>query len=110
MLALAIKSNSNIKQPEDIKAQTGFIHAYDLTKIVIAAIKQVKLTGDRNQDKSLLHHALEHLVQPVPGLLKTYQRPFTPYSKAQFNAHEALTIDDYAMGKYTPEDEIVLLN
>lgn len=110
VLALAVKSNSTIKHPTDIKAQTGFIHAYDLTKIVIAAIKQVKLTGDRNQDKSLIHHALEHLVQPVTGLLKTYKGPFTPYSKSQFNAHEALTIEDYAMGKYSPKDEIVLLN
>ncbi|TWX67855.1 ABC transporter substrate-binding protein [Colwellia demingiae] len=110
VLALAVKSNSNIKHPADIKAQTGFIHAYDLTKIVITAIKQVKLTGDRNQDKSLVHHALEHLVQPVPGLLKRYQRPFSPYNKKQLNAHEALTIEDYAMGKYTLKDEIVLLN
>lgn len=110
VLATAIKSNSNIQQLTEIKAQTGFIHAYDLTKIVIAAINQVKLTGERNQDKSLIHHALEHLEQPVQGLLKTYKRPFTPYSQTQFNAHEALSIDDYAMGKYTPNNEIVLLN
>jgi len=70
VLATAIKSNSNIQQPADIKAQTGFIHAYDLTKIVIAAIKQVKLTGNRDRDKDLVHYALEHLEQPVLGLLK----------------------------------------
>jgi branched-chain amino acid transport system substrate-binding protein len=110
VLATAIKSNSNIDQLTDIKAQTGFIHAYDLTKIVIAAIKQVKLTGDRNQDKDLVHYALEHIEQPVQGLLKSYQRPFSPYSKTQLNAHEALTIEDYAMGKYTFRNEIILLN
>ncbi len=110
VLATAIKSNSNIQQSADIKAQTGFIHAYDLTKIVISAINQVKLTGNRQQDKDLVHHALEHLEQPVKGLLKTYQRPFTPYSAAQLNAHEALTMAEYAMGEYTSNNEINLLN
>jgi len=110
VLATAIKSNSNIQQLTDIKAQTGFIHAYDLTKLVIAAMNQVKLTGDRNRDKDLVHYALEHLKQPVQGLLKSYQRPFTPSSKTQRNAHEALTIEDYSMGKYTYRNEIILLN
>ena len=110
VLATAIKSNSNIQQPADIKAQTGFIHAYDLTKIVIAAINQVKLTGNRDRDKNLVHFALEHLDQPVLGLLKKYHRPFTSYSKSKPNAHEALTIEDYTMGKYTSSNEITLLN
>lgn len=110
VLATAIKSNSNIRQSADIKAQTGFIHAYDLTKIVIAAINQVKLTGNRDRDKDLVHYALEHLEQPVKGLLKTYHRPFTPYNEAQLNAHEALTMEDYAMGEYTSNNEITLLN
>ncbi|OUR79799.1 hypothetical protein A9Q75_11645 [Colwellia psychrerythraea] len=110
VLALGIKSNEGLSDKSDFKAQTGFVHAYDLTKIVIAAIRQIKLTGDKNQDKILLHHALEHLIQPIPGLLKTYHRPFTPYSKQKLNAHEALTIDDYSMGRYNSKDEVVLLN
>lgn len=110
VLALGIKSNEGLSNKGDFKAQTGFVHAYDLTKIVIAAIRQIKLTGDKNQDKILLHHALEHLIQPIPGLLKTYHRPFTPYSKQKLNAHEALTIDDYSMGRYNSKDEVVLLN
>ena len=73
-------------------------------------MNQVKLTGDRNRDKDLVHYALEHLKQPVQGLLKSYQRPFIPYSKSQRNAHEALTIEDYSMGKYTYRNEIILLN
>jgi branched-chain amino acid transport system substrate-binding protein len=110
VLTTAIKSNTNIRQLTDIEAQTGFIHAYDLMKIVIAAIDQVKLTGEKNRDKALVHYALEHLEQSVQGLLKNYQRPFTPYSEVNFNAHEALSIEDYAMGKYTPNNEIILLN
>ena len=110
VLALGIKSNEGLSDKSDFKAQTGFVHAYDLTKIVIAAIRQIKLTGDKNQDKILLHHALEHLIQPIPGLLKTYHRPFTPFSKQKLNAHEALTIDDYSMGRYNSKGEVVLLN
>jgi len=109
VLALGIKSNGGLKNKGDIKAQTGFIHAYDLTKIVIAAIGQIELTGNKDQDKVLIHHALEHLVKPVQGLLKTYQQPFSPFSKHNFNAHEALTITDYSMGRYNTRDEVVLL-
>ena len=109
VLALGIKSNEGLKNKADIKAQTGFVHAYDLTKIVIAAIGQIELTGNKDQDKVLLHHALEHLVEPVQGLLKTYQRPFSPFSKHKLNAHEALNITDYSMGRYNSRDEVVLL-
>ena len=109
VLALAIESNNDIKDKRDINAQTGFIHAYDLTRIMIAAIKQVKLTGNKNKDSQLIHQALESLEQPVQGLLKNYQRPFTPYSKDNPNAHEALTIADYSMGKFNKSNEVVLL-
>lgn len=109
VLALAIESNKDIKHKGDIHAQTGFIHAYDLTKIMIAAIEQVKLTGNKNTDSRLVHQALEGLKQPVQGLLKKYQRPFTPYSKENPDAHEALTITDYSMGKFNNNNEVVLL-
>jgi len=109
VLAGAIETNSAIKQKSDIKAQTGFIHAYDLTKVIIAAIKQVKLTGNKNKDRALIHQALEDLSLPVQGLLKNYQRPFSAYSKVKPNAHEALTLEDYAMGQYNDKDEVILL-
>lgn len=109
VLKQAVESNIEIVGKRDIKAQTGFVHAYDLTKIVIAAIRQVKLTGDKNQDKMLVHNALENLAAPVQGLLKTYQRPFSSFSKRQPNAHEALTMDDYSMGRYNKQNEVVLL-
>jgi len=109
VLALAIDSNSDIKQKSDIKAQTGFVHAYDLTKVLIAAINQVKLTGNKSKDSALIHHALENLAQPVQGLLKKHQRPFSPYSKHSPNAHEALGLEDYVMGQYNEKDEVILL-
>jgi branched-chain amino acid transport system substrate-binding protein len=109
VLAMAIDSNSEINHKSDIKAQTGFVHAYDLTKIMITAINQVKLTGNKDKDSTLIHYALEHLAKPVQGLLKKYQRPFSPYSITQPNGHEALALDDYAMGQYNDNDEVVLL-
>jgi branched-chain amino acid transport system substrate-binding protein len=109
VLALGIKSNESLKNKGDIKAQTGFVHAYDLTKIVISAIGQVELTGNKDQDKVMIHHALEHLVKPVQGLLKTYRQPFSPFSQQNLNAHEALTITDYSMGRYNSKDDVVLL-
>ncbi len=110
VLALAIESNSDIKSKHDIKAQTGFVHAYDLTKIMISAIKQIKLTGDKSKDNLLIHQALENLIQPVQGLLKTYKKPFSSYSKPQPNAHEALTIADYSMGKFNNDNDVILLD
>ncbi len=110
VLALAIKSNHDIKSKNDIKASTGFIHAYDLTKIMIKAIEQVKLTGERGKDSLLIHQALENLSEPVYGLLKKYHRPFKPYSKSEVDAHEALSIDDYAMGKFDNNNNVILLD
>jgi len=108
-LAQAIESNSEIKHKSDIKAQTGFVHAYDLTKVMIAAINQIKLTGNKNKDSALIHQALEHLAQPVQGLLKKHRQPFSPYSKNKPNAHEALVLEDYAMGQYNDKNEVTLL-
>jgi branched-chain amino acid transport system substrate-binding protein len=110
VVALAIKSNHDIKSKKDIKASTGFIHAYDLTKIMIKAIEQVKLTGDKSQDSHLIHQALENLSAPVYGLLKKYNRPFKPYSKSEADAHEALSIEDYAMGQFDNNDNVILLD
>lgn len=109
-LKFAIQSNPELTKKHDIKASTGFVHAYDLTKLVISAINQVKLSGNRAQDSVLIHHALEHLAMPVKGLLKEYHRPFSPYNQQTVNAHEALTMEDYAMGKYGDNNEVILLS
>ena len=109
VLEQAIKSNAEINDKHDIKAFTGFVHAYDLTKLIIAAINQVVLTGNKAQDAVLIHQALEDLKTPVQGLLKMYQKPFSSYSKSNPNAHEALNSNDYSMGKFNNNDEVILL-
>lgn len=65
------------------------IHGYDAVQLVAAAIRQAGGT-----DGTKLREALEHLAAPVPGVMKTYAKPF---SKDQ---HEALTASDLAFVKW----------
>lgn len=109
ILDLAIKVNKEIGSKNDILAPTGFIHSYDLTKIVIAAMNQVKLTGNKNKDLMLIHYALEHLEKPVEGLLKTYYQPFSPFDPNKMNAHEALGMENYAMGYFNAIGKTILI-
>ncbi len=97
-----------IKRREDLRAPTGFIHAYDLTRLLIAAVAQVELTGELRLDRQRVHAALENLQQPVEGLIKTYRRPFQPYTNSLLDAHEALDEADLVMGYYGDNNEIIL--
>lgn len=99
---------SLIKTENDIKAPTGFIHAYDLTRVLIAAIDQAGLTGDILQDRKRLRAVLENLHTPVRGLVKTYVRPFRPFDDRHPDAHEALSVEDFVMARYGKDGEIIL--
>jgi len=98
-----------LSTPKDIKAQTGFIHAYDLTKLLIASIKQAGLSGNKDKDKNAIHQALESLNTPIKGLIKTYNKPFSAYDKKNNNAHEALTYSDYVMAYYDTDNQVILI-
>lgn len=110
VLERALKLFPEMNSAYDIQAPTGFIHAYDLTLLLISAMNQVKLTGDNKSDRLLIKNALEDLNDPVNGLIKTYQQPFQPYSLKQSDAHEALDISDYLMGYYGDKNEVILIN
>ncbi len=97
-----------IKQPEDITSPVGLIHAYDLTKLFIAALEKVELTDSITANRDLLKDALESLNEPILGLVKTYQNPFTEFSNSNLDAHEALSQDDICMGFYGQDDEIII--
>ncbi len=99
-----------IETAYDIKVPTGFIHAYDLTLLLIAAATQAKLQGDPVVDRQHLRNALEALKTPVRGLIKTYTTPFSPYAPERPDAHEALGIEDYMMGRYGARGEIILVD
>jgi len=99
---------SEIKKPEDIKAPTGFIHAYDLTRIFITAANQVKFGNDIKANRNALRLALENIQQPVEGLIKIYKKPFTSFSESKPDAHEALGLDNYTMGYFGQNNEIII--
>jgi signal transduction histidine kinase len=52
---------------------------------------------------------VEHLEAPVSGLIRIYQRPFSPYSKNNPDAHEALSMEDYVMARYWDDGTIIIL-
>lgn len=98
-----------ISRPSDLKAAVGFIHAYDLTKILIQAIKQTELTGDIVKDRVAIRLALEDIKQPVQGLIKNYILPFSVFDEnTNPNAHEALHTENYCMGRFGAKDEVVI--
>lgn len=99
----------DIKDVVDIPAPTGFIHAYDLGKIVISALSQVKLGKDMKENRNKLRSALEKLQAPVQGLIKTYNKPFSQFSDKNIDAHEALGLPDFCMGKFGSANEIIVM-
>ncbi|WED20777.1 ABC transporter substrate-binding protein [Vibrio sp. JC009] len=98
-----------IRDASDITAPTGFIHAYDLTKLMLAAINRQGLSGDIQADRLALRSALEQIDGPVEGLIKTYRQPFSPYSESRPDAHEALGHAELVMGEYDMENRIVIV-
>jgi len=101
----AIRTFPELKE-NGIQAPVGFIHAYDLGKLLIAAADQSQMAGNGIQEKrNGLRLALEDLKTPVPGLIKTYKRPF---SNRGPDSHEALGSEDFAMGRFTKDGRILL--
>jgi len=96
----------------EIPAFPGFVHGYDLTKILVQGIRQAQADpgwqdGDIRLRRSLLVAALENLEAPVEGFLKTYSRPFTPYGRATPDAHEALSGRDLCMVRFAEDGSLV---
>lgn len=109
VLAKAKTLYPEIKKPEDILAPTGFIHAYDLGKLLLQALEQVTLSDNMAENRKRLQVALENIKEPVAGLVKTYEKPFTSWSAENPDAHEALGLNDYCMGKFDKNNHIRLL-
>ena len=108
---LVLHSKGKINQPADLKSAVGFIHAYDLTKLLIQAIKQIALTGDIGKDRNAIRLALENIDTPIQGLVKTYRKPFSEFNPlTNINAHEALNPENYCMAKFGENDEILISN
>lgn len=89
-----------IREYGDLKAPVGFIHAYDLTKILIQGLKDIDLSNNIIIVRNDLRDSLERLNRPIEGLIKVYEKPFTGDSSTNFFAHEALGIKDFRMAEY----------
>lgn len=94
-----------IDEYSDLKAPLGFIHAYDLTKILLEAIKNIDKDMTITEQRNSLRDELENITQPVKGLIKIYNRPFT---NRGINSHEALRIDNFTMGYFNNRGVIEL--
>jgi branched-chain amino acid transport system substrate-binding protein len=91
-----------------IKSPAGFVHGYDLAKLMIIASEQIEFTESSVTNRSKLKAALETMSTPVEGLVKQYQTPFTSFTPNNLDAHEALTEDDLCMAKYRANGAIVI--
>lgn len=102
------QSYTDIKEYKDLKAPLGFIHSYDLTKILIEALKKIGSSNDIILTRNQLRLALESSNTQVNGLIKIYKHPFSSYNSESFFAHEALRIKDFKMANYNSKGEIVI--
>ncbi|MFC1684246.1 ABC transporter substrate-binding protein [Pseudomonadota bacterium] len=83
------------KGAKGIVSPVGVAHAYDLTHILARAIN---LAG--STDRSAIRDALEQ-VEHYKGLIKDYERPFTP------DRHEALEESDVFMAHFMADGSII---
>lgn len=108
VLTKIISNYPDIKNSSDIKAMPGYVHGYDLGKIVITALKSISLKGKTQKEiKDQLKAKLENLNSSVKGLIKGYKKPFSKYSKKRKDAHEALDARDFSIAKFGKNNEVL---
>lgn len=89
-----------------IPSPNGFIHAHDLTLILL---KAWELSGKKIPvNFASLHQNLENLNTDIQGLTKTYRKPFSKYNADNKDAHEALGISDMKLGIFDREGHVIL--
>lgn len=81
--------------PAAILSPAGTAHAYDLVRLLAMAVRQAGTL-----DRPAVREAMEHLGRHQ-GLVRDYDPPFTP------ERHDALTADDFQLGRFTSGDRIV---
>lgn len=97
-----------LESAADVPSPAGFIHSYDLGKLLIQAVNEIKLTGDVQVDRAAIRNKLENINTPVAGLLKKYSHPFSAWSTDDQDAHEALGLDDFCMATYDKNGHVVV--
>lgn len=110
----ALFSDPPIKELEgksrlsDISSAVGFVNGYDLASILIMAGEKLTEPNDISSQREALVKALQTIDQPVEGILKRYINPFTPYSTANPDAHEALGREDLCMARFTDDGRVTM--
>ena len=107
MLKQAMRDYPNDFSGNYLKSPAGFIHAYDLTSILINATRphfHRRGIGLRQSVKN----ELENMPVKTVGLLKTYDKPFRKYTIADLFSHEALTVKDYCLAEFNASGQIIL--
>jgi branched-chain amino acid transport system substrate-binding protein len=108
VLTKATVQYPDVRSPSDIASPVGFIHGYDITRLMLSALNEITLHGDAKLHRDELRLALENIDGPVEGLVKTYSKPYGQYSDSQVDAHEALSSPEYCMASYDANDDILL--
>lgn len=92
----------------DIQSPPGFIHSYDLGKLLIEAVAAIQLSGNMADDRLLIRESLEKIKKPVLGLIKTYTAPFDKWSQGNSDAHEALSLEDFCMARFDDNNNVLV--
>ncbi|WP_035480414.1 ABC transporter substrate-binding protein [Aliagarivorans marinus] len=113
-LSKAVLAEAMLMFPDNITskaiaAPAGFVHGYDLARLLIKAADQITLQDDSEINRMALKHALENINSPVQGLIKEYHAPFTQFTEANIDAHEALDASDLCMARYDQNNAIQLI-
>ncbi len=80
--------------PQELRAQVGFAHAYDLTQLMAKAIRQAG-----SAERHRIRDALERL-DSYDGLVTRYTKPFTP------TRHEALERRHVRIARYDKDGNL----
>ena len=67
---------------EDLRAQSGFAHAYDFTQLLALAIRKAG-----SSDRAAVRHALERIDQ-FDGLVRHYRQPFSSSDHEALDPHQ----------------------
>ncbi|MEM9043354.1 MAG: ABC transporter substrate-binding protein [Pseudomonadota bacterium] len=104
------RSGHKVNRLSDIPSSAGFVHGYDLAKILIAASEQAARSeawkGTSASRRAALKQALEHLEEPVRGILRLYRTPFRPFSREDTDAHEALGLSDLCLAGFREDGSL----
>lgn len=111
VLQSILERKPGVQSLSQLSPPTGFVHGYDLTRVLLSALKQAAQSEtwgeDIKTDRAEVRRALENLNAPVDGILRHYERPFSSYSEDNKDAHEALRLEDLCLARFDEEGLLV---